>query len=62
MPIYEYECQDRTCGHQFERRMQFKDHEKLLDCPECSAKAKRIISLPSFALKGTGWASDNYKG
>tara|TARA_R100001129_G_scaffold17958_1_gene11523 strand:- start:2192 stop:2338 length:147 start_codon:yes stop_codon:yes gene_type:complete len=30
------------------------------DCPDCGKRMKKGIALTSFALKGAGWAKDNY--
>ena len=52
MPIYEYQCSN--CDHRFEKLQSFSA-EATCDCPNCGNSAKRIISLTSFILKGTGW-------
>ncbi len=59
MPIYEYECQD--CRKIFEE-WQSGFEEKVLDCPECGAAAKRLISNTTFVLKGSGWYVTDYAG
>lgn len=52
-PIYEYSCQ--SCDHKLEKMQKFSDPE-LIDCPECNQpKLKKLISLSSFHLKGSGW-------
>lgn len=56
MPTYEYEC---TNGHTFEVVQRMSD-PPLERCKECRAKAKRLISAPSFILKGGGWYADGY--
>ncbi|MBX7137717.1 MAG: zinc ribbon domain-containing protein [Oligoflexia bacterium] len=62
MPIYEYECP--KCGV-FEVVQKFSD--KPLDCkPDCEVKncprkAKRLISMSAFHLKGGGWYKTDYK-
>lgn len=58
MPTYEYEC---TNGHTFEVVQRMTD-EPLKRCKKCRAKAQRLISAPSFILKGGGWYSDGYSG
>ena len=45
MPTYEYKCKD--CGHRFEIYQGMSDL-KLIECPECPGKLKRLIG------KGTG--------
>jgi putative FmdB family regulatory protein len=56
MPIYEYDCP--RCGT-------FEKSQKMSDPPlstheECGQPVERRISLTSFSLKGSGWASDGY--
>ena len=55
MPVYEFKCQ---CGLVTERLVKIGVEE--IKCPKCGGKAKRIISLCSFVLKGKGWAKDGY--
>ena len=58
MPIYEYGCP--SCGHQFEEIQKVSD-EPMSVCPKCSEKGlKKMISAPSFHLKGGGWYKDHY--
>src|ERR1700759_4694726 len=60
MPIYEYGC--AACGHQFEEWQKITD-KPVKVCPKCKAKkVERLISAPSFHLKGGGWYSDLYAG
>ena len=50
MPIYEYECMD--CNHYLDELQKMSD-EPLKDCPKChKPKLKRLLSAPSFRLKG----------
>lgn len=59
MPIYEYECQD--CHHHFERIEKFSD-VPLSECPKChQASVSRLVSAPSFQLKGSGWYETDFK-
>jgi putative FmdB family regulatory protein len=59
MPIYEYRCQ--SCGHELEA-LQKIDEGTLRKCPACGAlKLKRLVSAPSFRLKGTGWYETDFK-
>jgi len=51
MPIYEYEC---SKGHQFELMESFSA-PSTRKCPKCGKTAKRLISLASFHLQGSGW-------
>ena len=59
MPIYEYEC--TNCDHAFDELQKMSD-EHLVDCPSCSApKLARLLSAPSFRLKGGGWYETDFK-
>ncbi len=59
MPIYEYRCD--ACGHELDALQKISDAQ-LLDCPECDASAlRRLISKPSFRLKGSGWYETDFK-
>jgi putative FmdB family regulatory protein len=58
MPVYEYACS--KCGHEFEVEQRITD-APTKTCPKCRArKVKRLISMTSFVLKGSGWYSDLY--
>ena len=57
MPIYEYQCEG--CGEVFELIQKFSDqpitvHEK------CGGHVHRLLSAPSFRLKGSGWYATDY--
>ena len=59
MPIYEYRCD--SCGHQFDALQKLSD-DPLRDCPKCGESAlKKMLSAPSFQLKGTGWYETDFK-
>ena len=60
MPIYEYQCS--MCDRIFERIISVADSSKTVSC-DCSpkAKAKKIISAPSFRLEGSGWYETDFK-
>ena len=59
MPIYEYRCE--ACGHLHDALQKVSD-ERLTICPECEKPAlKRLISAPSFRLKGSGWYETDFK-
>jgi putative FmdB family regulatory protein len=59
MPIYEYRC--GACGHYLDALQKLSD-APLIDCPECSESTlKRLISAPSFRLKGSGWYETDFK-
>lgn len=55
MPVYEFEC---TCGRVFEELVSMGTETH--SCPECSEKAKKIMSQCTFELKGGGWYTDGY--
>lgn len=59
MPFYEYEC--GACGERHEALQKVSD-EPLLECPACGKPSlKRLISAPSFRLKGGGWYETDFK-
>jgi putative FmdB family regulatory protein len=59
MPIYEYKCS--KCGHQFEIIQRFSDNP-IETCPECDENSvKKLVSAPSFRLKGGGWYETDFK-
>jgi|TARA_B110000914_G_scaffold224922_1_gene244121 putative FmdB family regulatory protein len=59
MPIYDYKCLE--CDHQFEVIQKFSD-EPLKKCPECNLNTvSKMVSAPSFRLKGAGWYETDFK-
>ena len=59
MPIYEYECE--ACGHSLEALQKMSD-VPLQDCPDCGQSTlRRLLSAPSFRLKGSGWYETDFK-
>lgn len=59
MPIYEYHC--KACGQQVDVMQKFSD-PPLKKCPECGkSKLEKVISAPSFHLKGGGWYVTDFK-
>ncbi len=57
--IYEYGCND--CGHRFEVWAKVSDPAPDT-CPQCHLPhIEKIISATSFALKGSGWYTSDYK-
>ena len=58
MPLYEYKCS--SCGKNFEKLQKFSD-APLTTC-ECgeNGAVSRLLSPPSFHLKGGGWYKDGY--
>lgn len=58
MPIYEYECE--SCGGRFEAARKFSD-PALTVCTIChAAGVRKVLSTPSFVLKGSGWYVTDY--
>lgn len=59
MPIYEYRC--AACGHMLEALQKLSD-APLKKCPQCAkSRLKRLVSAPSFRLKGGGWYETDFK-
>ena len=59
MPIYEYIS--LKCEHQFEVIQRFSDNP-VETCPACNRKTvKKLVSAPSFRLKGGGWYETDFK-
>ena len=56
MPFYEYRCPH--CNHRFEELVDFDESDP--ECPKCGGTTSRLLSTPSFSLKGDGWYSDHY--
>jgi len=57
MPLYEYECE--ACGTRFEQIRKFSD-PPVETCPACGGIIHKLISLPAFQFKGTGWYVTDY--
>lgn len=58
MPIYEFRCKD--CGKVSEFQMKMSDPNPQT-CPTCGEHSlSKIMSLPSFQLKGGGWYAEGY--
>ncbi len=58
MPLYEYEC--ASCKKVHEIMQKFSD-PVLTECLECKGPMKKLMSLSSFSLKGSGWYTTDYK-
>lgn len=56
MPLYEYQCE--ICSN-IDESIEKIDTEEIV-CLICNNRAKRIISLSNFELKGSGWYKDGY--
>jgi putative FmdB family regulatory protein len=58
MPLYEYQCD--SCKKVLEVMQKFSD-APLDACPECGGPVAKLMSMSSFALKGSGWYTTDYK-
>lgn len=58
MPIYEYECEG--CGRVHDKIQKFSD-PPMETCPDCGKSVRKLMSLSSFSLKGSGWYTTDYK-
>lgn len=59
MPIYEYECS--KCGKTTEAMQRFSD-PPLKECECCHGALRKLISMSTFHLKGSGWYVTDYAG
>jgi putative FmdB family regulatory protein len=59
MPIYEYEC--LKCGKTLEAVQKFSD-PPLAECGQCHGELRKLISMSTFHLKGSGWYTTDYGG
>jgi putative FmdB family regulatory protein len=59
MPIYEYEC--LKCGKTTEAMQRFSD-PPLAKCAHCEGRLRKLISMSTFHLKGSGWYTTDYAG
>ena len=59
MPIYEYKCQ--KCGEEFEVFQGIAD-PAVKACKFCKGSVRKLMSLSSFHLKGSGWYATDYGG
>ena len=59
MPIYEYEC--LKCGKTTEAMQKFSD-PPLAECCHCRGEVRKLISMSTFHLKGSGWYVTDYSG
>jgi putative FmdB family regulatory protein len=59
MPFYEYECQ--ACKYYAEVMQKISD-APLARCPSCGKRElKKLLSVPVFRLKGSGWYETDFK-
>ncbi len=57
MPLYEYHCS--KCGKNFDVIQKFSD-APLATHEECGGAVEKLMSAPSFHLKGSGWYVTEY--
>ncbi|MDR0477052.1 MAG: zinc ribbon domain-containing protein [Desulfobulbaceae bacterium] len=57
MPVYEYECE--SCKKVIEAQQRMSD-APLAVCQACGGHLKKLVSVSSFQLKGSGWCADGY--
>jgi len=58
MPLYEYRCSKCEVVHEVMQKFSDAPLEK---CPQCQGAVSKLMSLSSFALKGSGWYTTDYK-
>lgn len=59
MPIYEYQC--KNCGQTLEKLQKISD-APLINCFYCGQPTlEKLVSSPSFRLKGKGWYETDFK-
>ncbi len=58
MPVYEYLC---TKGHAYEKTEGFSA-PATQKCTQCTARARRQISMPAVIFKGSGFYSTDNRG
>ena len=56
VPVYEFLC--LSCDRRFDKLQNYDAQDPL--CPLCDGKAAKLLSAPSFVLKGGGWYKDGY--
>lgn len=59
MPIYEYEC--LKCGKTTEAMQKISD-PPVSQCCHCRGEVRKLISMSTFHLKGSGWYVTDYAG
>jgi len=62
MPTYEYKCEAKNCGHQFEE-FQSMSEKALEKCPKCKKKSLRRLFGTGAAIlfKGSGFYETDYR-
>ncbi len=59
MPNFDFECPQ--CEVVFERRLSVSSCSDPQTCAECGSPVKKLISMPSFILKGDDWVGKNLR-
>ncbi len=59
MPIYEYKC--KKCGKEYELFQGIAEPAQK-SCKFCRGPVKKMVSLSSFQLTGSGWYVTDYGG
>lgn len=60
MPIYAYRCGE--CGFEKDVLQKLAD-APLVECPNCHKDGfSRMLTAPTFQLKGTGWYVTDFRG
>ena len=52
MPTYSYAC--TSCDHRFDMQQGFAD-DPLTECPECSARLRKLFGSVGVVFKGSGF-------
>ena len=58
MPIYEYECPKCQVVHEVLQKM---SDAPIATCTDCGGPVTKVFSKSTFALKGTGFYTTDYK-
>lgn len=61
MPIFDYQC--LACSHVSEVFQTASSNSSELSCEACGkTKLERLVSSPTFQLKGSGWYETDFRG
>jgi putative FmdB family regulatory protein len=58
MPLYDYRCDK---GHRYEAQEPFGS-PPTQPCRRCGSPAKRLLTVPAIAFKGSGWYKTDSRG
>ena len=59
MPLYVYRC--TQCGNRIEKIQHFRAKPERV-CPKCQGALERVLTVPAFKFKGTGFYVNDYAG